>query len=498
MSSTKRLALAITLVIILVIIVIAGCSKGQLILSDELEADLYQNNFLDSITPEARLDNLAGLFKLNGYEDVACDLFFDLNSDQQMTLFEELENPQQVGQDVLIVVKGVYQDYRLEDNVTQDQLLQTMARVLHQVEEKDAPGAQVTAIEIDHWVEGHERADKNDFAGAVEQYTLSLKKNRGNAAVLLDRGQGYIALGEYEAALIDLQNVVELNPAREERVRQIIYQDHGLFTYVGLHRQEYQGFATWFPTLTPTSPPTNIPTPTTNRPTPTTHTPSPITTPTKTSSPTPTPEPKGIVTSQILNVRAGPGIHYEVVGQLKQGDSITIVARTFDADWLQIRYEEELRWVIASSVDTNDSLDSIPVTDDIPPTPILPDLDGTWMGSTSHGGTIMFVVSGRQVTIIESTYPPDVSRELVGDCAGVTPCFGGFSRITLLHISIGADGSFVARNIQVRNVDRTLVEFSGVLQSDGTGYGQLQEDRPDFQVPTCIHRSLFEWSVTRQ
>jgi Tol biopolymer transport system component len=215
-------------------------------------------------------------------------LFFSLDTDQRLAMFEELANPQQVGQDALAVVVGVYQDSRLEDNAEDNRLLRAMANALHQVE--GVSGAEATALEIDYWMTGRERSAEGDYAAAVEQYTLALGLNDRNASVLLDRGQAYAGLGKYEDALTDLLKVAELDPERETAVQRAIEQDAGLFTYVGQHRQEYQAIAALFPTLTPTPTPTNIPvnTPTsTNTLTPTlTATP---TSPTSTQTPVPIP-----------------------------------------------------------------------------------------------------------------------------------------------------------------------------------------------------------------
>jgi hypothetical protein len=252
---------------------------------DEIRAGLYRDNYVSATSPEVRINNLAGLLGLEGYEDEARDLFFGLDADQQPAMFEGLDDPEQVGQDVLTVVESVYQDPSLENNAEDNGLLRAMADALHQLDGTDVPGAKATAMEIEYWVTGREQANEGDYAAAVDQYTLALGLNNKNTAALFDRGQAYAMLGKYEDALADLQEVHESDPERDDAIRQVIEQDSDFFTYVGLHRQEYQTVAAWFPRLTPTATPTNTPTPT------------PTATPTRTPTPTPTPMPTNTPTN---------------------------------------------------------------------------------------------------------------------------------------------------------------------------------------------------------
>lgn len=55
-----------------------------------------------------------------------------------------------------------------------------------------------------------------------------------------------------------------------------------------------------------------------------------------TPTPTPRPAPDAIVTSNTLNVRSGPGTNYPVVGSLKKGDAVDIVARSKDSQWAKV------------------------------------------------------------------------------------------------------------------------------------------------------------------
>jgi outer membrane protein assembly factor BamD (BamD/ComL family) len=122
--------------------------------------------------------------------------------------------------------------------------------------------------------------------------------------------------------------------------------------------------ATLSPTDTPVTP-TATPSPTD---TPVTPTPTEI--PTLASTLTPTPESVAVVQAEALNVRDGPGTEYDVVGQAKQGDELTIVARTEGSDWLQVRLTDGKEgWVSVQLVEAGGEAMGIPVAAVIPPTP---------------------------------------------------------------------------------------------------------------------------------
>jgi hypothetical protein len=95
------------------------------------------------------------------------------------------------------------------------------------------------------------------------------------------------------------------------------------------------------PIDTPTSPNSVTPSPTdTPRPTPTdTSVPSPLPTstwtPTSTITPTPAPD-AAVVSAYGLNLRSGPGIDYDLVGSLRNGEALNIQGRTINNRWIKI------------------------------------------------------------------------------------------------------------------------------------------------------------------
>lgn len=96
---------------------------------------------------------------------------------------------------------------------------------------------------------------------------------------------------------------------------------------------------------------------------PATLTPTPYPTPTPTMAlPTTTPSPDAVVKADVLNLRAGPGTDYDVVGQVRDGDTLVITGRTSAGDWLEVITPNGSEgWVAASFVQINVDLEEAPV-----------------------------------------------------------------------------------------------------------------------------------------
>ena len=84
---------------------------------------------------------------------------------------------------------------------------------------------------------------------------------------------------------------------------------------------------------------------------------------------TPTPPTDGFVTATALNVRAGPGVNYDRIGHLVADDPVTVKGTSADRSWLQIVSGDLEGWVSAAFIELTISLDGIPVSDTLFPTP---------------------------------------------------------------------------------------------------------------------------------
>lgn len=111
----------------------------------------------------------------------------------------------------------------------------------------------------------------------------------------------------------------------------------------------------------------------TNTPTPT---PPPTATPTVTPTPTATSSSPTVSISRTMNVRAGPGTNYAVVGQATAGDEYPISGRNPAGGWWQIIFGGQYAWVYAPLVTaTNPEFVQVapsiptPVATPVPPAP---------------------------------------------------------------------------------------------------------------------------------
>jgi uncharacterized protein YgiM (DUF1202 family) len=135
------------------------------------------------------------------------------------------------------------------------------------------------------------------------------------------------------------------------------------------------------PTATPTPEPTATPTPEptatpTETPLPTatptaTFTPTPVPTVTPTFTPTPDPDqPRARVLNPVINLRAGSGTNFAIVGNARLGDEFPILGRNKANDWYLIDTGNgETAWVYYGIVWVYGDADRIQVAEDIPTQP---------------------------------------------------------------------------------------------------------------------------------
>jgi uncharacterized protein YraI len=93
----------------------------------------------------------------------------------------------------------------------------------------------------------------------------------------------------------------------------------------------------------------------------------------QTTTNAPTPQPGGVVTANILNLRSGPGTAHPVIGKLQQGAILNVIARTSDGEWLQVTASGggTSGWVAGAFVALDTDLQSIPIAAVIPTPPGL-------------------------------------------------------------------------------------------------------------------------------
>lgn len=183
------------------------------------------------------------------------------------------------------------------------------------------------------------------------------------------------------------------------------------------------------PTATPapTRPPTDTPGPT--------KTPLP---PTDTPEPTITPDVPYVVKQSDgdANLRLGPGTDYEVVGVLKNGDSLNIIGRNSDSSWWQVSTQNGEAWVATGIVVAHNVTDNVPVQEPPP----LPASVPTLPPPTTSAPTAIAVPATLPPTATAASAPPP--QQAVCNCTSDTVnCSGNKSFGRQCHaycLSIGA------------------------------------------------------------
>ena len=93
-------------------------------------------------------------------------------------------------------------------------------------------------------------------------------------------------------------------------------------------------------------------------------------TPTATQ-PLPTATPDGVyllVTRAVQNVRLGPSLDFDILGQLQEGDTAEIIGATIDFSWVAINFRGTTGWLSSGILDILGNTNAVPVITP-PPTP---------------------------------------------------------------------------------------------------------------------------------
>lgn len=194
--------------------------------SDQIQAQTYTQNFLDNQSPAVRLTSLAGLFQLGDqYEIDARKLYFDLTSVEQIALFTDLTAPEQIGIDLQTVIEGVYTHFENSDHY--NQILQAMVDDLEKIEDT-FPDSKILSVEIKAWLDGRQQSLSGEEGASIEAYNQAIIINDQNPAVYFDRALAFVALGDYNNALADLNKVIELDPERQVQVNELLQSNPAL------------------------------------------------------------------------------------------------------------------------------------------------------------------------------------------------------------------------------------------------------------------------------
>jgi len=169
-----------------------------------------------------------------------------------------------------------------------------------------------------------------------------------------------------------------------------------------------------------------------------------------TPSPTVTPTPDGVVItieSNVQNVRTGPSVDYEILGQLRQGETARVIGANIDFTWVVIEYRGQQGWLATFLLDVFGDRASVPVIAP-PPTPTPGPATAT---PTPPAIPDLVVLSASPATIVRGTVTEvrAVVRNQGGSAAGpfaVAATFRPsefFTAVNLQGLAAGAEREIV-------------------------------------------------------
>ncbi|MGB0384409.1 MAG: AAA-like domain-containing protein [Ardenticatenaceae bacterium] len=184
-------------------------------------ANYLASHIYPSTSPTEQVALLAELFRLQAYvpqtdyDYRAKEAFYGLPRERQSTLFNGYHGPEE---DLIEVVKGLYTTFAdlNQDNGTSP-VLEAMRDALGRVEDSEK-SAQLES-EISFWLEGRRLFQSASYNEALTEYdqAIDLNETNPNPATRYERARVRSKLGQYEAALTDLDRVIgiaeDLQPA---------------------------------------------------------------------------------------------------------------------------------------------------------------------------------------------------------------------------------------------------------------------------------------------
>lgn len=293
-------------------------------------------------------------------------------------------------QDGTIVVRGfelggIAADAEPADDVAALVRLVYRALTGNRLEAEAMPGVPPAVADVLRRALGHQFAAAGDFHAALVRAmtATSVYKSTGRVGPLLSL---IMVMGTLFAVLWAVSS------PRAEAAQAITTTATDLPTITGL------------PSATDASPPLVITA--TNQPTFPTDTPTITMTPTQTFTPAPD---VVIAPRDRVNMRSGPGMTYAQVMMIKGSAALSILGRTADSLWLNVRFKDSVGWVAARFVHVNADLSKVPIvtsadlTLTIPPSPIPPTCIDVVGDSVAHGSAVFEIP---QIGFMRAPFPP--------------------------------------------------------------------------------------------
>lgn len=213
----------------------------------------------------------------------------------------------------------------------------------------------------------------------------------------------------------------------------------------------------------------------------------------------PTAAPASIViTESFANVRGGPGLNYEILGQVKQGDTAPVTGKSADGQWWQITVNSAPVWVFAQLAQANAAAAAAPVvTAALPPTAAA-----TAVGAPA--ATPALVPIGVSPTPVAPASPPTAIADAAS--AGLPPCNpdnqfwavkihkdDGYTFCTPVPIDFvnGNDKDQIMLRWHIYGIDKLELRIDPKGQGCGLGSTGMREWAPFKTETYVINRSHF-------
>lgn len=92
--------------------------------------------------------------------------------------------------------------------------------------------------------------------------------------------------------------------------------------------------------------------------------------------PTPTLDGVFLTATRRQNIRTGPGLNYDVIGQFSEGETARIIGANLDFSWVVIQYRGQQAWLFRDILEVSGNLSDVPLVQP-PPTPTPPPATAT-------------------------------------------------------------------------------------------------------------------------
>ena len=239
-STTRNVVTGASLIVAIALMISTFLAYQEFTRTDEERTARFESNFNATSDPQARLKNLARIFELKdkSFASRARNLFNGLPQDKKLELFKL--SSRSVQEDQVIVTLGIYQS--LDNSSEGNEILRAMGEAM-KIPKPDL------ASEIAFWIEGREALENEEYYDAKSNLSNAIHWNTQNPALYYDRAQLFIMMGEetYPDALVDLNQMIKLDPNRTVAARLLIDKNADFSLYWSQNSGHYPGLAEAIP-----------------------------------------------------------------------------------------------------------------------------------------------------------------------------------------------------------------------------------------------------------